>query len=105
LFICDGNDLLTTRFTFDLGCYEGQIDEFGLSLADMSLWYTLGRDYGWHEDEWKLIGSAANADSIMVASEPLSKNITNWTEVPEYSALYVKSDGNRRQVKIVELDV
>lgn len=67
--------------------------------------YFLGQDYGWHGDEWKLIGSAVNADSIMVASEPLSKKVTNWTEVPEYSALYFKSDSNRRQVKIVELDV
>ena len=105
LFLSDGNDLVATRFTFDLGCYEDKIDEFELSLADLSLWYTLGQDYGWHEDEWKLIGSAANADSVMVASEPLSRDITNWTEVPEYSVLYVKSEGNRRQVKIVDLDI
>ncbi|NES19319.1 MAG: class II glutamine amidotransferase [Symploca sp. SIO3E6] len=105
LFICDGNDLVATRFTFDFGCYADKIDEFGLGLADMSLWYTLGQDYGWHNDEWKLVGSAKNANSVIVASEPLSKDITNWTEVPEYSVLYVKSEGDYRQVKIADLDI
>lgn len=105
LFISDGNDLVATRFTFDLGCYEDKIDEFGYSLGDLSLWYTLGQDYGWHEDEWKLVGGGNNADSIIIASEPLSKDITNWAEVPEYSMIYVTSEGNRRQVKIVTLDI
>ncbi|NET56685.1 MAG: class II glutamine amidotransferase [Symploca sp. SIO2E6] len=105
LFICDGNDLVATRFTFDFGCYTDKIDEFGFGLADMSLWYTLGQDYGWHKDEWKLVGSAKKANSVIVASEPLSKDITNWTEVPEYSVLYVKSEGDYRQVKIADLDI
>lgn len=105
LFICDGNDLVATRFTFDFGCYADKIDELELGLKDMSLWYTLGQNYGWHENEWKLVGSAKNANSVIVASEPLSKDITNWTEVPEYSVLYVTSEGDYRQVKIAELDI
>jgi glutamine amidotransferase len=109
LFICDGNDMLAARFTFDLGCYDEKegIDPFDLGWADLSLWFTLGRDYRKQDDgEWKLVGGVEDADSVIVASEPLTKDITNWTEVPEYSALYVKSDEKgRKKVNIVELDI
>ena len=53
----------------------------------LSLWYTLGRDYGLHDGEWKMTGGAENADSMMVASEPLTRDTAAWVEVPEYSAL------------------
>ena len=76
----------------------------------LSMWYTFGRDYGLHRDavqgdEWKLVGGAASADSIIVASEPLTRDIATWIEVPEYSALVVRRDGIRRRAEIHALEV
>jgi glutamine amidotransferase len=69
------------------------------------MWYTFGADYGLHDGEWKLTGGAAQADSIVVASEPLTRDFATWIEVPEYAALVVRSDGDRRYAQIHALDV
>ena len=69
------------------------------------MWYTFGRDYGLHDEEWKLIGGAAQANSIVVASEPLTRDFATWIEVPEYSALVARNDGSRRIAEIHALSV
>jgi len=69
------------------------------------MWYTFGRDYGLHDGEWKLTGGAADADSIIVASEPLTRDFATWIEVPEYSALVVRRDGQRRRAEVHALEV
>ena len=51
------------------------------------------------------MGGAACADSIIVASEPLTRDIATWIEVPEYSALVVRRDGERRRAEIHALEV
>ncbi len=103
LIACDGRNLVATRFTFDFGCYEANALQG--SVEFLSQWYTLGRDYGLHDGEWKMTGGAAQADSVIVASEPLTRDISTWVEVPEYSALVVRSDENRRSAQIVPLAV
>jgi glutamine amidotransferase len=103
LFLCDGNDLVATRFTFDFGCYGENPHEANLNY--LSLWCTLGRDYGFHDNEWKMIGGTARPDSVLVASEPLTKDVSTWFEVPEYSLLYVKSNGKGREVLTLPLRV
>ena len=71
----------------------------------VSMWYSFGSDYGLHDNEWKLTGGAARADSVIVASEPLTSDFATWIEVPEYSALLVRSDGARRMAEIHALEV
>jgi glutamine amidotransferase len=103
LIACDGTNLVATRFTFDFGCYgEKQLQG---STDFLSQWYTLGRNYGHHDGEWKMTGGAANADSVIVASEPLTRDISTWVEVPEYSALVVQQAGARKTAQLVALDV
>ncbi len=103
IIACDGQSLVATRFTFDFGCFDARALQG--STEFLSQWYTLGRDYGLHDGEWKLTGGAANADSVIVASEPLTRDVSTWVEVPEYAALVVRLDGERRHAQLVALDV
>ena len=103
LMFCDGVNLVAVRYTFDFGRFE-QARLQGTTQF-LSMWYTFGRDYGLHDGEWKLTGGAANADSIIVASEPLTRDFATWIEVPEYSALVVRRDGERRRAEIHALEV
>jgi glutamine amidotransferase len=102
LVVCNGRTLIATRFAFDFGCYDQPLPGNNKYLSQ---WYTLGRDYGYHDAEWKMVGGAGSADSVLVASEPLTRDTSTWIEVPEYSALIVCEQHDRRQIQIVPLDV
>jgi len=56
LFVCDGVNLVATRFTFDFGCYGNTLHEANLNY--LSLWYTTGKQYGNYDNEWKMVGGA-----------------------------------------------
>jgi glutamine amidotransferase len=89
LFLTDGTQLAAVRYTFDFGLYPQDPAEFVPGhLNYYSLWVTLGRDYGLHDGEWKMTGGSDDADSVLVASEPLTRDISAWVEVPEYSMLH-----------------
>lgn len=106
LMASDGDTLMAVRFTFDFGRYDNA--PLQGSAQFLSQWYTLGRDYGLHDGEWKLTGGASAADSVLIASEPLTRDTSVWVEVPEYSALIVSrrpDDPSRRQARIFSLDV
>jgi glutamine amidotransferase len=97
LFITDGVQFAAARYCFDFGCYPTQ-DPAELVSGHFnyySLWYTAGRDFGLHDGEWKMTGGAENADSILVASEPLTRDTAAWVEVPEYSVLHAELRGGR----------
>jgi predicted glutamine amidotransferase len=106
LFIANGRQLAALRYCLDFGCYRtdepARVHE--ANLAFLSLWYTLGRDYGLHEDEWQMSGGAQHADSIIVASEPLTRDTSSWVELPEYGALFAEIRGGRPCVSIRLLD-
>jgi glutamine amidotransferase len=103
LMFCDGINLVAVRYTFDFGRFEAS--QLQGTTDFLSMWYSFGADYGLHDGEWKLTGGASQADSIVVASEPLTRDFATWIEVPEYSALVVRSDGSRRFAEIHALDV
>jgi predicted glutamine amidotransferase len=94
------------RYCFDFGCYPTE-DAARLHEANMSylsLWYTAGRDYGLHDGEWQMTGGSENATSILVASEPLTRDTAAWVEVPEYSMLHAMIKNDRPQISIRDLD-
>lgn len=106
LFITDGRQLAAVRYCYDFGCYPTE-ELLGLRsshLNYLSLWYTLGRDYGLHDGEWKMVGGAGNAQSILVASEPLTQDLSGWVEVPEYAALHVEVGDGRPVITLRHLD-
>jgi glutamine amidotransferase len=106
LFITTGEQLAAVRYSFDFGCYRtedpAKVHEANLSF--LSLWYTSGSEYGRHDDEWKMIGGADTADSIMIASEPLTRDTSTWLEVPEYSMIYADTRSGKPTVEIHYLD-
>ncbi len=106
LFIADGSQLVAVRYCFDFGCYAtadaARLHEANLSY--LSLWYTVGRDYGLHEGEWKMIGGSEQADSILVASEPLTRDTSAWVEVPEYGMLHAELRNGRPAIRLKYLD-
>jgi glutamine amidotransferase len=97
LFITDGRQSFALRFCFDFGRYDtanpARVHEANLSY--LSLWYTSGREYSYYDDEWKMIGGSGTADSVMVASEPLTTDVTTWLEIPEYSFLHAQRHDGR----------
>lgn len=103
LFLCDGNDLVATRFTFDFGCYPENVNLANFKY--LSLWYTFGRDYGCHDGEWKMRGGIDDHDSILVASEPLTRDASTWLEVPEYSMIFIAKRHGAWSVETSALDV
>ena len=106
LFITTGKQLVAVRYCFDFGCYR--TDDPALvpqaSFIYHSLWYTSGREYGYHDGEWKMVGGADTADSIMIASEPLTRDTSTWLEVPEYSMIYADTQSGRPTVAVRYLD-
>ena len=86
LFVTTGNCLVATRFSFDYGWYPDDDPMLEIDLPYVSLWYTLGGRYAEHDGEWEMVGDGP-AESFIIGSEPLTKDISTWLEVPEYSVL------------------
>jgi glutamine amidotransferase len=108
LFISDGATLVAIRFAFDHGCYDMEIPAELLNAhhSFLGLWYTTGRSYGLHDDEWKMIGGpTSTASSILISSEPLTRDTSTWVEVSEYSAVIATTDGGNLQLREKDLDV
>ncbi|HEY5896771.1 MAG TPA: class II glutamine amidotransferase, partial [Burkholderiales bacterium] len=106
LFIANGSQLAALRYCFDFGCYRtedpARVHEANLSY--LSLWYTLGRDYGLQDGEWKMSGGAEHANSLLVASEPLTRDTSSWVELPEYGALFAEVRDGRPRLAVRLLD-
>lgn len=98
LIVGDGRNIVATRFTYDFGKFEKPPFQGGVDY--LSMWYTLGARYGFSDGEWKMTGG--DGPATLVASEPLTRDVSTWLEVPEYSMLLVDGDGGRR---IVPVDV
>ena len=106
LFIANGRQLAALRYCFDFGRYRTDSVErvHEANLSFLSLWYTLGRDYALHGNEWQMTGGAERADSILVASEPLTRDTSSWVELPEYGALFAEIRDGRPHVSVKLLD-
>lgn len=97
LVLSDGRNLVGVRFTFDFGRFDAPPFQGGIDY--LSLWYTYGACYVLTDGEWKMTGGSGPA--TIIASEPLTRDVATWVEVPEYSALLVE-DGQRR---VISLDI
>lgn len=106
LFVSDGDHLVAVRYAFDFGRYDPAEPETARESTHrfLSLWYTMGRDYGFHDGEWKMVGGAREPDSIVIASEPLTRDTSTWLEVPEYSACCVEETAGRLRFRVRYLE-
>jgi hypothetical protein len=64
------------------------------------MWFTLGREYGFHDGEWQMIGGEDAATSALIASEPLSSNTATWLQVPEYGLVHAETRGGRPHIAV-----
>jgi glutamine amidotransferase len=105
LVVSDGRCLVATRFAFDYGWYH---DEWSFAGGERrydftTLWYAAGTGYGRHEGEWG-VGPGSPSTSLIVASEPLTRDRSAWLEAPEYCMLVAAPGGRGLEVEIRELD-
>jgi glutamine amidotransferase len=107
LYLADGRQAIAVRHCFNFGHYPvdspDSIHDHHLSY--LSLWYTLGSKYGYHQGEWRTIGDSDSADTVIVASEPLTEDISTWLEVPEYSMLSASTEDGNPRVSLDYLDL
>jgi glutamine amidotransferase len=106
LFISDGRFVVAVRFAFDYGCYDMN-DPTPYQNVDhrfLDIWYTTGKTYCLQDGEWKMIKSAAGGGrSVLISSEPLTRDVSTWLEVPEYSALMSSAADGKLQVKYLDV--
>ena len=102
LFVADGRNLVATRFVYDFGCYEGTIKPY--EFLYHSLWCTTGRDYGVHGAEWRM-GTGDDPNAVLLASEPLTLDVSTWIEVPEYTILAAARHPSGVEITTHDLDV
>ena len=94
LCVTTGGALVATRFSFDYGWYPGEDTLLETDLPYVSLWYTVGDEFA-HGD----------GDSILIASEPLKRDISGWLEVPEYTMITAELGPDGLDVRTLDLDV
>jgi glutamine amidotransferase len=90
LIVSDGKSLIATCFTYDFGCYEGLINQAILSPEMHSVWYSIGNKFGCFDGQWTM-GTAEGCQptSMVLASEPLTKDFSTWVELQKYTMLVV----------------
>jgi glutamine amidotransferase len=101
LFITNGEFIAATRFVFDYG-WTDKATMLTTHASYHSLWYTYGESYGFYDNEYRM-KSGKTKSSIIIASEPLTKDVTTWVEVPEYTMIYANIA--QGEVKIVSQDI
>jgi glutamine amidotransferase len=105
LFLATGRCLVATRYVLDYGWYPDDDPMLEVDLPYVSLWYTAGRSYVDRDNEWQMLSSDGAAQSLLIASEPLTADTSSWLELPEYSLLRVSQEEHGLAQEIVALDV
>jgi glutamine amidotransferase len=102
LFIATGEQVLGLRYCFDFGRFRTESPDrvHEANLSYLSLWFTLGREFGFHDGEWQMVGGQDAATSALIASEPLSTNTATWMQVPEYSLVHAETRGGSPRLEV-----
>jgi glutamine amidotransferase len=104
LFVTTGRCLVATRFSFDYGWYPDDDPLLEVDLPYVSLWYTLGGRYAERGGAWEMVGEGP-AESFLIGSEPLTKDISTWLEVPEYAVVSASLRDGVVETECRDLDV
>jgi len=103
LFMTNGEYIVITHYCFDYGFLSPKQDT--TYLEDFGcLWYTYGHEYGFFDGEYKM-KKGDQVESFMFSSEPLTKKISTWTQVPEYSLMIVKQGDKGLEVATKNIDL
>jgi glutamine amidotransferase len=104
LCLTTGRSLVATRFSFDYGWYPDQDALLETDLPYVSLWYTLGGEYV-QRDGSSAMSASDIPRSLLIASEPLTLDITTWLEVPEYTMITAERTADGLEYETRDLDV
>jgi glutamine amidotransferase len=104
LFLTTGEALVATRFSFDYGWYPEDDTMLETDLPYVSLWYTVGGEYLDHDGDSRMVDGDA-VRSLLIASEPLTVDVSTWLEVPEYSLIMADRTPDGLDLEMVDLDV
>ena len=104
LFLTTGASLVVTRFSFDYGWYPPEDTMLETDLPYVSLWYTVGERYAERDGETSMVGDGP-VRSLLIASEPLTVDVSTWLEVPEYSLITAQRTAGGLEYETLDLDV
>ena len=104
LYVSNGEFIIATRFVFDYGIFPRHLHLDEAHMAYHSMWYTFGEKYVNMGDNHYMM-SAGKRRSVIVASEPLTKDTTTWLEIPEYSLIKVWREDKEIKFITQDLDV
>jgi glutamine amidotransferase len=88
LVVADGRTIVATRFAYDYGWYPDEETYYSKRRRYdfTSLWSTAGGAFVCSDGEW-IMRDDERLQSVIVASEPITKDSSTWVEVPEYAML------------------
>jgi len=106
LVVSDGRTIIATRFAYDYGWYPEEETYYSKRRRYdfTSLWCTAGRDYVCRDGEWAMRGGE-RLESVIVASEPITKDSSTWEEVPEYAMMTASLRDGAVEITVRELVV
>lgn len=104
LFVTTGESLVVTRFSYDYGWYPPQDTMLETDLPYVSLWYTVGERFVEHDGEHSMVGDGP-VRSLLIASEPLTVDVSTWLEVPEYTMITARRTPGALEYEMLDLDV
>jgi glutamine amidotransferase len=104
LCLSTGEVLVATRFSFDYGWYPDEDHLLETDLPYVSLWYTVGGEYVQGENGSRMAASDVPR-SLLIASEPLTVDMSTWLEVPEYAMITATRRDDVLEYETLDLDV
>jgi glutamine amidotransferase len=104
LCLTTGQALIATRFSFDYGWYPENDTLLETDLPYVSLWYTIGGEYLERDGGSEMTASDVPR-SLLIASEPLTLDVSTWLEVPEYSMVTAEATADGLEFDTRDLDV
>lgn len=107
LIISNGKFIVATCFTYDFGCYKGIVSPAVLAPQMHSFWYTAGDKFGNYDGHWAMYDEDRDgaSSSIILASEPLSRNDASWFEIQKYSLAVIDRIDGKIKVDIRDLGI
>jgi glutamine amidotransferase len=104
LCVSSGRSIVATRVSFDYGWYPPEDEMLETDLPFVSLWYAIGGEYVNTDGTWQMTAGEPPR-SVIIASEPLTTDVSTWLEVPEYSMLTAELTSEGLQFETRDLDV
>jgi glutamine amidotransferase len=104
LCVSSGRAVVATRLSFDYGWYPPEDEMLETDLPFVSLWYAIGGEYAERDGSWQMTPGEPPR-SVIIASEPLTTDVSTWLEVPEYSMLTAELTPDGLEFETRDLDV